>query len=55
MKIEYKNITGTSVKGLYFCDECCFGCLQWDCVPYTLHHCVIKHSFKESDTQIFKL
>lgn len=51
MKMEYKNITGTAVKGIY-CDECCFSRLRWNCI--TLHQC-IKHIFKESDTQIFKL
>lgn len=54
MKIEYKNITGTAVKGVHYCDECCFSCLNWDCMPYNLHQC-IKHIFKESDTQIFNL
>lgn len=54
MKVEYKNITGVAVKGIRFCDECCFACLGWDCIPYKLHQC-IKHIFKESDTQIFKL
>jgi hypothetical protein len=54
MKIEYKNIIGTDVNGVYFCDECCFACLAWDCIPYTLHRCV-KHIFKESNTQIFNL
>ena len=53
MKAEYKNITGTAIKG-YHCDECCFVCLAWDCIPITLHRCY-KHIFKESNTQIFKL
>ena len=53
MKAEYKNITGIAIKG-YYCDECCFVCLAWDCIPITLHRCV-RHIFKESDTQIFKL
>lgn len=54
MKIEYKNITGIAVKGIHFCEECCFACLGWDCMPYHLHQC-IKHIYKESNTQIFKL
>ena len=54
MKVEYKNILGTAVKGIYYCDECCFSCLGWHCMPYPLHRCA-KHIFKESDSQIFDL
>lgn len=40
MKIEYKGITGTAVKEVYFCAGCCFECLGWDCMPDNLHRCV---------------
>lgn len=54
MKAEYKNIIGTAVNGVYYCDKCCFDRLAWHCIPYTLHQCS-KHIFKESKTQIFNL
>lgn len=53
MKVEYKNITGSVVKGDYPCSMCCFSNLLW-CLPYTIHRCY-KHIFKDSNTQIFKL
>ena len=54
MKVKYKNIIGTAVKRVCYCNECCFNRLAWGCIPSSLYQCS-KHIFKESNTQIFNL